>query len=236
MTSSVSTRRRDALANSERLIAAARKVFASGGQGSLAEIAGEAGVGIATLYRHFSGRESLTRAVYRSIMRDELLPLLRQPRAQGSARQSFLLIVERLLDLLDRERGLIVSSANFAVLTDDLLREFLEPFAVLLQHAQQANEIRADLQPYDIPRVLSILVVGLSTPPASPADRRRYASLAFDAMRPDRAEPLPALDEKDGVEGMRRGFTAIRLATSSREPDSGPLDGAGPQQGTPGDR
>ena len=60
MTSTASTRRRDALANSERLIAAARKVFASGGQGSLEEIASEAGVGIATLYRHFSGRESLT--------------------------------------------------------------------------------------------------------------------------------------------------------------------------------
>ena len=132
MTPPASTRRRDALANSERLIAAARKVFASGGQGSLEEIASEAGVGIATLYRHFSGRESLTRAVYRSIMRDELLPLLRQSCAQGSARQSFLLIVERLLELLDRERGLIASSADFAVLTDDLLREFLEPFAVLL--------------------------------------------------------------------------------------------------------
>jgi AcrR family transcriptional regulator len=221
MTSPATTRRRDALANSERLIAAARKVFASGGQGSLEEIASEAGVGIATLYRHFSGRESLTRAVYRSIMRDELLPLLRQSRARGSARQSFLLVVERLLELLDGERGLIASSANFAVLTDDLLCEFLEPFAVLLQHAQQADEIRADLQPYDIPRVLSILVVGLSTPPSSPSDRRRYASLFFDAMRPDRAEPLPALEEQDGVEGMRRGFTAIRLATSSREPDSG---------------
>ena len=234
MTPPASTRRRDALANSERLIAAARKVFASGGQGSLEEIASEAGVGIATLYRHFSGRESLTRAVYRSIMRDELLPLLRQSCAQGSARQSFLLIVERLLELLDRERGLIASSADFAVLTDDLLREFLEPFAVLLQHAQQANEIRADLQPYDIPRVLSILVVGLSTPPASPADRRRYVSLVFDAMGPDQAESLPPLDEKDGVEGMRSGFMAIRMASSSREPDSSRPNGASPQEGDAG--
>lgn len=225
MTSATRGRRRDALANSERLIAAARKVFASGGQGSLEEIAGEAGVGVATLYRHFSSRESLTRAVYRSIMRDELLPLLRHSCAQGSARKSFLLIVERLLELLDRERGLIASSADFAVLTDDMLREFLEPFAVLLRHAQEANEIRADLQPYDIPRVLSILVVGLSTPPASPADRRRYVSLVFDAMRPDQAEPLPPLDEKDVVEGMRSGFTAIRIASSSRHPESSPREG-----------
>ena len=226
MTSPASTRRRDALANSERLIAAARKVFTSGGQGSLEEIAREAGLGIATLYRHFSDRESLTRAVYRSIMRDELLPLLRQSCAQASARQSFLLIVERLLELLDRERGLIASSADFAVLTDDLLSEFLEPFAVLLRHAQEAHEIRADLQPYDIPRVLSILVVGLSTPPSSPADRRRYVSLVFDAMGPDQGEPLPPLEERDGVEGMRSGFTAIRIATSSREPGSGRQDGS----------
>ena len=121
-------------------------------------------------------------------------------RSQASARQSFLLIVERLLELLDRERGLIASSADFAVLTDDLLSEFLEPFAVLLRHAQEAHEIRADLQPYDIPRVLSILVVGLSAPPSSPADRRRYVSLVFDAMGPDQGEPLPPLEERDGVD------------------------------------
>lgn len=217
MTSPVRARRRDALANRERLIAAARAVFASGGQGSLEEIAGVAGVGVATLYRHFPGRESLTRAVYRSIMRDELLPLLRPSCAAGSARDAFLLVVERLLDLLDRERGLVASSADIAVLTDDLLGEFLEPFAVLLRHAQDAGEIRGDLHPYDIPRVLGILVVGLSTPPATPADRRRYVSLVFDAMRPDQAVPLPPLDQKDVVEGMRDGFTAIRLAGSSRE-------------------
>lgn len=211
-------RRRDAAANRDRLIAAARTVFASGGHGSLEEIAGEAGLGIATLYRHFPSREALTREVYRSIFEAELLPLARDACSQASARQAFIVIVERLLELVDRERGLIASSADFAVLTDDLLREFVEPFALLLRRAQRAGEIRPDLEPYDIPRVLGFLVVGLSTPASTAAVRQRYLSLVFDGLQRGDTQSLPSLAEQDIVEGARGGIAALRAASSSREP------------------
>ena len=140
----VKTRRRDATSNTERLITAARSVFARNGQASLEEIAAEAGLGIATLYRHFPNRELLTRAVYRSIFDTELVPLLTESCAQSTPRATFMAIADRLLDLVDRERGLIASSANFAVLTDELLRDFVDPFAILLRRAQHAGESSAD--------------------------------------------------------------------------------------------
>jgi AcrR family transcriptional regulator len=58
--------RADARRNKERLIQAARLVFAKhGGGASMEAIAKEAGVGVGTLYRHFPTRIDLVESVYR---------------------------------------------------------------------------------------------------------------------------------------------------------------------------
>src|SRR4051812_20371766 len=58
--------RADSVRNRERVLAAAKTVFAAGGLAvSLEAVAREAGVGIGTLYRHFPTREALFEAVYR---------------------------------------------------------------------------------------------------------------------------------------------------------------------------
>lgn len=58
--------RADARRNYERLVEAARKVFAEqGGGASMEAIAKEAGVGVGTLYRHFPKRIDVVEAVWR---------------------------------------------------------------------------------------------------------------------------------------------------------------------------
>jgi AcrR family transcriptional regulator len=58
--------RADAQRNYERLLDAARKVFADqGGGASMEAIAKQAGVGVGTLYRHFPKRIDVVEAVYR---------------------------------------------------------------------------------------------------------------------------------------------------------------------------
>ncbi len=58
--------RADARRNNERLVDAARKVFAEhGGGASMEAIAKQAGVGVGTLYRHFPKRIDVVEAVYR---------------------------------------------------------------------------------------------------------------------------------------------------------------------------
>lgn len=58
-------RRADAERNRETILAAARAAFAEpGAQVSMAEVARRAGVGMATLYRHFPGRRDLLEALY----------------------------------------------------------------------------------------------------------------------------------------------------------------------------
>jgi AcrR family transcriptional regulator len=65
--------RADARRNYERIVAAARDVFAKyGGDASMEAVAREAGVGVGTLYRHFPRRIDLVEAVYRNDV-DELV-------------------------------------------------------------------------------------------------------------------------------------------------------------------
>jgi AcrR family transcriptional regulator len=62
--------RADARRNRDKLVAAAREVIAeSGAEASLEEIARRAGVGSATLHRHFRGRAELLEAVLRDRVR-----------------------------------------------------------------------------------------------------------------------------------------------------------------------
>lgn len=67
MTSSKSpAKRADATRNRERILDAARAAFADPTvQVSMAEVARRAGVGMATLYRNFPGRQELLEALYR---------------------------------------------------------------------------------------------------------------------------------------------------------------------------
>src|ERR1700690_4115823 len=60
-----SARRADAERNRDKILAAARAAFAhADAQVSMAEVARRAGVGMATLYRNFPGRQELLEALY----------------------------------------------------------------------------------------------------------------------------------------------------------------------------
>src|SRR6478735_3657254 len=59
-------KRADALRNQQTLLAAAAEVFVTSGvDAPIREIAARAGVGMATIYRHFPTRADLVTAVYR---------------------------------------------------------------------------------------------------------------------------------------------------------------------------
>jgi AcrR family transcriptional regulator len=66
--------RADARRNNDRLVVAAKVVFAAqGGDASMDAIAREAGVGVGTLYRHFPKRIDIVEAVYRNDVDDLIL-------------------------------------------------------------------------------------------------------------------------------------------------------------------
>jgi AcrR family transcriptional regulator len=186
-------RRVDARSNTARIVAASRRVFCAG-DSSLEKIATEAGVGIATLYRHFPNREALARAVFDDLFESDLLPLLRDADEADSPRASLMAVAERLLELIGRERGLIAFAGNYVELTGEALQRFSDPLHTILLRAQSLGEIRDDLVAEDIPRFLVMGVAGLSLPGTTPTARRRYLTLIFDALSPLTATRLADLD------------------------------------------
>jgi AcrR family transcriptional regulator len=210
------SRRIDAKSNAARIVEAARQVFATPSSHTLEDIAAVANVGIATLYRHFPSREELTRAVYTQIFDADIRPLLTL-RPDTPVRDTVTAVGERLLELIDNEPGLIASADDFAALTDDQLRRFIEPFTELLDQAQVRGEIRSDLEPRDIPQLLVMLVAGLSTPAMDHRSRSRYLALLLDAIEPrSHREALPPL-KGDTSETSFDGFRAA-LGTTVRTP------------------
>jgi AcrR family transcriptional regulator len=156
--------RADARRNFERLLAEASLAFAErGAEASLDDIAKRAGVGNATLYRHFPTREALLETVYR----DEIQQLSDQAtRVDDSASPTDALIdwlrtavaktavhngLKGLLGIVLRDEGAELGSWCRDTITSSV--------GVLLLRAQQTGEVRADLTPLTVLRLVNAISI-----------------------------------------------------------------------------
>lgn len=186
------TLRSDAFDSITRILAAARSVFALGdGSGTLGRIAQEAGVGIATVYRHFPNREALAVAVYDDLFTTEITPMLAEFERTDAPREILLDMAERLLDVLDRQRGLTQSLGNISQVTVDLMNRKLDVIAPTITRAQKLGNLRLDIAPADVPNLIAMVTSGLLGTNLDRLLRRRYLSLLLDGLNPDHAQPLP---------------------------------------------
>lgn len=177
--------RSDAFASVARILDAARRVFTNGdGSETLNQIAKEAGVGVATLYRHFPNRQTLAGAVYEQVFTEEVEPLLLRLRDSGTDRAALLDIGEHLADLVRRERVLVRSMDNFTGATTRLLQRSSDLLEPVLRRCQDAGTIRPDLRPADLPNILAMIAAALGTLDTDPATRRRYLNLILDGLSP----------------------------------------------------
>jgi AcrR family transcriptional regulator len=175
--------RADARRNYDKLIDAARKSFtANGAETSLEAVAREAGVGIGTLYRHFPNRQALLEGVYL----EEIQNL-----ADSASRLRDLPPWEALEQWLRGFLGYALSKRAIAMeLMASLGKEsefFQQCHAVirdsggaLLQRAQEAGEVRTDLEFRDVMR----LIGGISwTENVDPEQVGRMFTVVLDGLR-----------------------------------------------------
>lgn len=180
----------DAFASVSRILDAARRLFASeDGSATLNRIAQEAGVGVATLYRHFPNRQVLARAVYDQLFDEQMRPLLERFARSDTPRQVLLDMSERLLLILGREGGLAGSVGDIAEATRELLRKNGDLIEHAVRRAQEAGTLRPDLRPSDIPTLMTLVAAGFSA--LNQQSPRRYVSLLLDGLNPALAQPLP---------------------------------------------
>ncbi|MFD9668300.1 TetR/AcrR family transcriptional regulator [Rhodococcus sp. NPDC059968] len=192
--------RADAARNYRRIVEAAHVVFGRGGVDvPMDEIAAEAGVGIATVYRRFPSREELVRAVLDQRITQALTPAMERAREEPDPRKALRLVLDTALALAARERITIAVASNIGMMTMDLAHKVWEPVSTFIKRGQAAGVIRADLVPEDTPRLMLMLVGTLPSFEPGSDGWRRYLELMLDGLAPrDTDTDLPpALPVRD---------------------------------------
>ncbi|MFE6411092.1 TetR/AcrR family transcriptional regulator [Streptomyces sp. NPDC057837] len=188
--------RADARRNRERLLVAARAVFAEHGiDAPMATVARRAGVGVATLYRHFPTRDTLVRAAFAQQM-ETCARALTEALAAPDPWQGFQQLVETVCALQREERGF--PAAFLAAFPDTASghaqsrRRAERDFTALVRRAQASGALRADFHPSDL-AVALVAHCGLVTalPDDAAASRRLVAYLLQSFRTGTAGEPLP---------------------------------------------
>ena len=200
--------RKDVRRNRASLLTAARAAMSERGLGApLEDIARRAGVGIATLYRHFPNRDALIEA----IMTDEFgafTHAAEEGLALTDPWEGFCHYLWRLGEIQAAEGhmreflgGYIPASPTLRQLHHslmDLIRQ-------LVERAQWAGALRPDVVAEDTAFVAwTNAQVMAATQQVAPEVWRRALGLMIDGFRADAAHPLPGrrLDENDLLSGL----------------------------------
>jgi AcrR family transcriptional regulator len=202
--------RADAERNRDRIVQAARRRFATDGLGvSMASVAREAGVGKATLSRHFATREDLINAVFADRM-DHYLALTAQALADPDPWHAFIHYVTSVCAMQAADRGFAtVLSMTFPTAEGLEARraEAYRGFLELIARAKATGHLRADFASEDLV-VLLMANAGViaATADAAPDSWRRLVGQMLRAFATPGA-PLPAMPEAPSPAALYRAMT-----------------------------
>jgi AcrR family transcriptional regulator len=189
-------KRADARRNVERLVAAARTAFAEhGAETSLIDVARRAGVGSATLYRHFPTREALIETVYR----DQIKALAAEAdRLQHSAPPLEALItwLHTFAAHMSTYRGMkglmsAVCSDEYSDLASWTRDQLSTAAGTLLSRAQQSSAIRADITPWQMLRLINGTVMANEQVGSTGGQAKQLLTIAIDGLRYQPNMPHP---------------------------------------------
>jgi AcrR family transcriptional regulator len=142
---------------------------------SLDRVAARAGVGIATLYRHFPTREALLEAVYRQEL-TRLCDAAPGMAAAGPADEALLAWMYRYLDFVDSKRAMGVSLramvASGAVTQSDTRARLTEAIAHFLDAGVAAGTFRSDVRPDDVVAAMAGAVIAADPDQQRPQTER----------------------------------------------------------------
>jgi|KBSSwiStaDraftv2_1062776.scaffolds.fasta_scaffold698537_2 AcrR family transcriptional regulator len=173
--------RKDAVRSRRAILDAARELYRDDAEASFAEIASEAGVGQATVYRHFADRRALLAA-----LAEEDMGALEERIAADEeiGPESLEEVLREILAAQLRSQGMIgairageVEESQVQGLTDRV-RDLLAP---RLEAARAAGVVRPDLTADDLLMVLS-MVDGALAPLRDFGERERASARAFEIV------------------------------------------------------
>ena len=177
--------RADARRSLDALLRAAKEVFATSGvDAPVREIAEKAGVGLATLYRHFPQRSDLVAAVFRREIDAcaDAAPILSAGREPFEALASWM---QRYAAFIAAKRGLAKALHSGDPAFDNLPGYFdqrLRPaLRTLLEAAVAAGQVRSDVDADELLGAVGSLC--MSAHNAGPGRAERMVALLVDGLR-----------------------------------------------------
>ncbi|MBS9535544.1 TetR/AcrR family transcriptional regulator [Mycobacterium sp. M1] len=198
--------RKDAERNRNRILDAARELFAAKGlEPNLNDVAHHAGVGVGTVYRRFATKDELIEAIFKDGI-DQLADLAESALQQPDSWQGFVWYVEQMCEITATDRGLreIAFSKCYGGDRVQTAQEHLVPLQKkLVERVRLDGHLRPEAADTDMP--IFALLAGTVSEFAGHVDPglwRRYVAILLDGMRQrsDQAPlPVAALDD-DGIE------------------------------------
>src|SRR3954447_23505549 len=176
--------RKDAARNRERLLAAARELFASQGLDvTLNDIAHHAGVGVGTAYRRFANKEEVIDALFEEGLRD-IAEVADKALAGPDAWAGLVMFLERSLRMQFGDRGLNQIMNNPALGCDRIsdARDRIAPLIQqLVERAKEQGAVRPDLDQSDLIFVqLGLSAIMESSRAIEPELYTRYLAMFLD--------------------------------------------------------
>ncbi|MFG3116728.1 TetR/AcrR family transcriptional regulator [Streptomyces sp. NPDC048197] len=183
-------KRSDAQRNRQTVLTAAAEVFVTSGvDAPIRQIAAQAGVGMATIYRHFPTRADLVTAVYHHQIEACAEAGPRLLTSADSPLDALRQWIDLFVDFLVTKHGLADAlqsdSDRFAALHAYFLDRLLPVCAQLLDAAAEADEIRPGTQPYELMRGIGNLCIGRGNDPRY--DPRRLIALLLQGLQQSQA-------------------------------------------------
>ncbi|MGH9299280.1 MAG: TetR/AcrR family transcriptional regulator [Acidimicrobiales bacterium] len=176
--------RADARRNFDKLVGAAREVFAAeGGEASMDAVAKKAGVGVGTLYRHFPKRIDLVQAVYQDDV-EELVQTAERVVSELEPWPAVVAFLEAFVRYARTKRTLLNELREAFDKDPSLksrLREHIEQAtALVLDRAQQAGAVRSDIEGGDVIQLLGPMC---TSPTLTDDQSVRLLPMILDGLR-----------------------------------------------------
>ncbi|WP_019971849.1 TetR/AcrR family transcriptional regulator [Mycobacterium sp. 141] len=179
--------RKDAERNRQRVLAAARELFAEKGlEATLNDVAHHANVGVGTVYRRFATKEELLDAVFEDGI-DRVVALAESGLQNEDSWAGFVWFVGQLCELTATDRGLremVYSTAYGGCGVESSRLRLIPVISRLVERARVDGYLRPDIEHTDMP-ILGLLAGTVSewAGRVEPELWRRYVALLLDGMR-----------------------------------------------------
>jgi len=189
--------RKDAERNRQRILDAARELFAEEGLGvTLNDVAHHAGVGVGTVYRRFPEKAQLVEELFEQQI-GQLVGLVEEGLADPDPWRGLTGFLRRNLEMqaCDRAfRQLVLDTPEGAERVGQIRDRMFPLAAALVQRAKDAGALRDDFQAEDVPMLMLMLTTILdSARDVEPELWRRYLEIIIQGLRADPVAPDPLM-------------------------------------------